>query len=187
MTEHVDALRVAPGVHASRDISASMHVTEPISKYHTRSEFSCGKPQLDEYLHRFARQNDEKNISKTFVAVDDEGKVFGYYSLCSATIEFEEVPENIKKNLPQYPIPAALIARLAVDRALHGQGLGAKLIINALQRIASVSEELAVKVVLVDAMDDEAREFYKHFSFIELPNQAVKLFLPIETVLQVFD
>lgn len=167
MTDHIDALRV-----------------EPISKTHLRNEFSCGKPELDHYLQRFARQNDEKNIAKTFVAVDADGHVLGYYSLSTASIEFATLPEDIRLSLPAYPVPAARLARLAVDTSMKGQGLGAKLLIDALQRIVGASQEIAVKVILVDAMDEDASEFYKHFGFIELPEQDLKLFLPIETVKQ---
>lgn len=163
-----------------------MYIIEPISKNHHRNNFSCGKPALDEYLYRFARQNDEKNIAKTFVAVDVQNNVVGYYSLCTASIEFEEIPEEVRKQLPNYPIPAALIARLAVDEKYRGQGMGAMLLVDALQRIVTASAELAVKVILVDAMDEEARNFYKHFEFIELPDQDLKLFLPIETIQQLF-
>ena len=69
---------------------------------------------------------------------------------------------------------------------MKGQGLGAKLLIDALQRIVGASQEIAVKVILVDAKDEEARDFYKHFGFIELLEQDLKLFLPIETVKQLF-
>lgn len=169
MTDHITGFRV-----------------EPISKAHHRDRFSCGKPPLDEYLHRFARQNDEKNIAKTFVAINEENNVVGYYSLCTASIEFEELPEEIRKQLPTYPIPTALIARLAVDEKLRGRGLGARLLIDALQRIVTASNEIAIKAVLVDAMDEEARNFYQHYEFIALPDQDLKLFLPIETIQQLF-
>lgn len=169
MTDHVSALRI-----------------EPISKAHQRKTFQCGKPPLDAYLQRYARQNDEKNIAKTFVAVDDSNRVLGYYSLCTASIEFEELPADIKLKLPAYPVPAALIARIAVDKSMRGQGLGARLLIDALQRIFSAAGEVAIKVVLVDARDDEARDFYLHYGFIQLPMQDYKLFLPIETIDQLF-
>lgn len=169
MTDHINELRI-----------------EPITKEHVRKSFHCGKPQLDEYIQRHARQNDEKNISKTFVAVNDENIVVGYYALCTSSIEFEELPEEIIKQLPSYPIPAALIAKLAVDDSLRGQGLGAKLLIDALQRILAASQEIAIKAVLVDAIDDDALAFYQHFEFIELPDQDLKLFLPIETIQQLF-
>ena len=167
MTDHINALKV-----------------EPISKTHQRDKFSCGKTELDVYLQRFARQNDEKNIAKTFVSVDTENQVLGYYSLSSASIEFSELPDELRQSLPAYPVPAARLARLAVDNSIKGQGLGAKLLIDALQRIVSASQEIAVKVILVDAMDKEARDFYKYYGFIELPDQDLELFLPIETIKQ---
>jgi len=163
-----------------------MYIIEPISKNHNRKNFSCGKPLLDEYLHRYARQNDEKNIAKTFVAVDERNNAVGYYSLCTASIEFEDFPEEMRKQLPNYPVPAALIARLAIDEKLRGQGLGAKLLVDALQRVLTASAEIAIKAVLVDAMDGDAFEFYRHYEFIELPDQDLKLFLPIETIQQLF-
>jgi predicted N-acetyltransferase YhbS len=155
---------------------------EPISKAHHRADFSCTKPLFSEYLKRFARQNDERNIAKTFVAIDDNNRVYGYYSLSATSIEFEELPEELTKQLPGYPIPASLIGKLAVDSGNEGQGLGSRLLIEALQRILSISEEMAIKVVLVDAIDEEAKGFYLHFGFIELPGHDLKLFLPIETI-----
>ena len=167
MTELIDALRI-----------------EPISKLHNRKEFKCKKKPLTQYLHRYARQNDENNIAKTFVAVDNDNKVLGYYSLSTSSIEFKDSPEAFAKHLPHYPIPAALIAKLAVDSNIDGQGLGARLLIEALQNILAVSEEMAIKVVLVDAIDQEAKNYYLRFGFIELPGNELKLFLPIETISQ---
>lgn len=163
-----------------------MYIVEPISKQHHRHAFHCGTPSLDTYLQRYARQNDERNIAKTFVATNDQHNIIGYYSLCTASIEFDALPEDIRKRLPAYPVPAALIAKLVVDESVRGQGLGAKLLINALQRIVTASNEVAIKAVLVDALDDHARDFYLHFGFILLPGQDYKLFLPIETVAQLF-
>lgn len=165
MTDDIDGLRI-----------------EPIHKGHQRNAFDCGKDTLNDYLSRFARQNDEKNIAKTFVAIDGTGQVFGYYSLCTSQVEFAELPDELSRILPEYPVPAALIARLAVDRSTIGKGLGARLLINSLQRILTASADMAVKVIIVDALDDEARSFYKHYGFIALPGQEYKLFLPIETI-----
>lgn len=159
---------------------------EPISRKHDRASFSCGIPALDEYLRLYARQNDKKNIARTFVAVDGDARVFGYHSVSATRIEFEELPADLHQRLPHYPIPAALIARLAVDTTAAGQGLGARLLIDALQRILNASSEMAVKVVVVDADDAQARAFYQHFGFVRLPGQDWKLFLPIETVEQLF-
>lgn len=160
---------------------------EPISKSHNRKKFSCSNTELNTYLQKYARQNDISNIAKTFVAVDNKNKVYGYYSLSTSSIEFQELPEKYTKQLPHYPIPAALIARLAIDSNIEGQGLGSRLLIDALQRIFLVSDELAIKVVLVDAIDDQAKNFYLHFGFIEMPGYERKLFLPIETISELFE
>ncbi len=167
MTELIAALRI-----------------EPINKLHNRKDFKCKKKPLTQYLHRYARQNDENNVARTFVAVNDKKKIFGYYSLSTCSIEFENLPEAITKRLPAYPVPAALIARLAVDTDFSGQGLGSRLLIEALQNILTAAEEIAIKVVLVDAIDEEAKSFYLRFGFIELPGKELKLFLPIETISQ---
>jgi len=167
MTDEIKALRI-----------------EPIAREHNRKTFACKKQPLADYLHRHARQNDEGNISKTFVAVDDKNTVQGYYSLSTSSIEFEALPEDHTRNIPKYPIPAALIAKLAVDTNCEGQGLGSKLLIDALQRIFITSEQLAIKVILVDAIDEEAKGYYHRFGFIELPGHDLKLFLPIETINQ---
>ena len=159
---------------------------EPIAKKHNRKLFICKNTNLADYLHRHARQNDENNISKTFVAVDNDSTVQGYYSLSTSSIEFEELPKRLTKNTPKYPIPAALITKLAVDINHAGQGLGSRLLIDALQRILTTSEQLAIKVILVDAIDEEAKGYYLRFGFMKLPGHAVKLFLPIETVRQLF-
>lgn len=178
---------VALGIPAFRDIRTSMYIIEPIAKEHNRKAFTCKKPSLANYLQKHARQNDEKNIAKSFVAVDENNTVHGYYSLCTSSIEFEELPENLKKNIPKYPIPAALIAKLAVDLNSEGKGLGTRLLIDALQRIHRTSEQLAIKVVLVDAIDEEAAGYYLHFGFIQLPRHELKLFLPIETISQLLN
>lgn len=159
---------------------------EPISKAHVRNKFSCGKPQLGLYLMQHARQNDENNISETFVAIDRKDVVRGYYTLSAVNIEFKELPTT--KNLPKYPMPATRIKKFAIDKNSSGQGFGEKLLINALQRIVNTNNEneIAVKAVLIDALDENAKNFWLKYGFIELPESNLKLFLPIETIQQLF-
>lgn len=156
-----------------------------IEESHRREEFDCGEETLNGYLRRYARQNHERNIARTFVAVDSHDRVLGYYSLASASIEFESLPTAHAKRIPRYPVPAVRIARLAVDRSVKGEGLGGKLLADALQRILTASSEVAVKVVLVDAKNEAAVEFYRHYGFMELIDAPMTLFLPIETVISV--
>ncbi|MDH5634099.1 MAG: GNAT family N-acetyltransferase [Gammaproteobacteria bacterium] len=166
------------------------HVTslsiEPLGKRHSRSAFDCGNPGLNEYLANHARQNDTNNLARTFVAVDEHDVVLGFYCLSAASVDFENLPTDMTKRLPRYPVPAALIGRLACDQSVQGQGLGAHLLISALQHILLASEELGIKVALVDAIDENAKRFYQHFGFLPLRGHEMKLFLPIETIAQLF-
>ena len=159
---------------------------EPIQKHHHRDVFDCGEPSLNEFLNKFARQNDENNVAKTFVTVDTDKNVLGYYSISAASIEFTDLPGDISERLPRYPIPAARIGRLAVDQSVQGSGIGSRLLIDALKRIYLSSDQVAIKVVLVDALNEKAQSFYEHFGFIRLPGEQFKLFLPIETVSVLF-
>lgn len=160
---------------------------ELLTKKHVKDHFDCGVFSLNEYLVRFARQNDRKNISRTFVAVDNNKRVFGYYSINTASIEFRELPENIAKGLPMYPIPAVRLSRLAVDLKMQGSGLGERLLINALKRIYLTGREMGIKCVIVDSIDKKARNFYTRYGFLQLPGQEFKLFLTIETINQLFE
>ena len=90
------------------------------------------------------------------------------------------------KRLPRYPVPVALLGRLGVDRRRSGQGLGSALLIDALRRVRVASDTLAVYAVVVDAKDERARAYYKRFGFIELPDSAKRLFLPMSTINDLF-
>ncbi len=132
---------------------------EPIARHHVRDKFNCGVESLNHYLAQFARQNDQSNIARTFVATDDSNVVSSYYSISSASIEFSSISVEIRRSLPKYPIPAARIGRLAVDHSAHGIGPGARLLINALERIYKISNEMGIKIVVVDALNNSARSF----------------------------
>jgi len=160
---------------------------ELLTKKHVKDHFDCGVFSLNEYLVRFARQNDQKNISRTFVAVDNNKRVFGYYSINTASIEFREIPENIAKGLPRYPIPAVRLSRLAVDLKMQSTGLGERLLINALKRVYLSGREMGIKCIIVDSINDKAKAFYEHYGFFSLPGQEFKLFLSIETINQLFE
>ena len=133
----------------------------PLEKKHRRKEFDCGNDKLNQYLRRYARQNDNKGISKAFVAVQPDTPLVidGYYTISCSLIEFSSMPEENRQKLPAYPIPAALIGKLAVDNLCQGQGLGTELLVNALLRIVKASEEIGIYAVRVDAIDETAKRF----------------------------
>jgi ribosomal protein S18 acetylase RimI-like enzyme len=158
---------------------------EPLGTQHDRAAFSCGQPALDDWFRRRAGQDEKRNVARVFVAVDDEHGVVGFYSLSSFTLAIEDFPQDIGRKLPRYDaIPAALIGRLARDQRARGLGLGELLLADAVRRILSASQSLAVLAIMVDAKDDHAIAFYENFGFRRFPTRAGRLFLLTSTATQ---
>ncbi len=164
-------------------------VITPLSKRHDRKNFDCGEASLDLYLHRYANQDIRRRVNRVFVASppDEPQRVIGYYSLSAGSLAAADLPEKFRHRLPRYPVPVALLGRVAVDKSYQGQGLGAVLIADALQRIALASQVMAVYAVMVDALNESAAKFYRQFGFIQLPSQPLKLFLPMDTLTKSVD
>ena len=144
------------------------------------ADFRCGEAALDEYLHRYAWQDVKRGVARVFVATpaDLASEVAGYYTLSAASVAAEKLPESLRKKLPRYPVPAALLGRLAVGELAQGQGLGSILLVDACKRVAAASQTLAVAAIIVDAKSPAAAAFYKHFGFVELPGQPGRWMLP---------
>lgn len=134
----------------------------PIDKKYQRGHFDCGYPILNDYLKKYARQNHEKGIAKTFVAISQAQslRIDGYYTVSASIIEFASLPKSYQKGMPAYPIPAILIGKLAVDNSVKGQGLGGELLVDALLRAVRATQEIGIFAVRVDALDLKAKEFY---------------------------
>ncbi|MBI1370872.1 MAG: GNAT family N-acetyltransferase [Planctomycetes bacterium] len=160
---------------------ASSWVIEKLHKRHDRAAFSCGVVELDDYLHRFAGQNEKTGISQHFVAVATAGdsRILGYYALSAGSVAFDLVPDELRKRLPRYPIPVAHIGRLAVDQSMQGQGLGEDLLIDALVRIVRIADELGIHAVEVVAINDSAQRFYLKYGFTPLADDERHLYLPL--------
>ncbi len=112
------------------------------------------------------------------VPEDAPHRLAGFFTLSAGSVSCADLPETLAKKLPRYPIPVALIGRLAVDADFQGKGLGAILLADACQKVAHASATLAVAGIIVDAKDDAAIKFYRHFGFLNLPGQAGRLLLP---------
>lgn len=160
---------------------------EPLGPHHDRAGFSCGVEALDNYLKKQARQDVKKRVAAVFVLTPDGKTVGGYYSLSQFSVDLGMLPQDIAKRLPRYPVmPATLIGRLAVNTAFRGQGLGELLLLDALHRSLTLSQQIASAAVIVDAKDERAMSFYRKYGFLELPSIASRLFLPMATVEQLF-
>ena len=160
---------------------------EPLGPHHDRAGFLCGVEALDNYLKKQARQDVKKRVAAVFVLTPDGKTVGGYYSLSQFSVDLGMLPQDIAKRLPRYPVmPATLIGRLAVNTAFRGQGLGELLLLDALHRSLTLSQQIASAAVIVDAKDERAMSFYRKYGFLELPSIASRLFLPMATVEQLF-
>lgn len=158
-------------------------VIEPLARSHRRDSFDCGEPVLNDYLHRQAMQDMRRGVSRVYVARErGSSKVLGYYTLSAASFGRKDLPEKEAKRLPHYPVPAALLGRLAVDRMYQGQQLGRFLLFDALYRVLHAAETLAVYALVVDAKNDSARAFYERYGFLRFPDSSMRLFIPIETL-----
>jgi GNAT superfamily N-acetyltransferase len=123
---------------------------EQLARNHDRRAFTCGVAALDEYLRRFARQHAAANISRTYVAVAGTD-IRGYYTLAMAGIRRDNLPPRHADRFPNFPLPVARLARLAVARQYQRQGLGELLLADALQRCLHLSDEIGMAGVIVDA------------------------------------
>lgn len=157
-------------------------VVEPLGPHHDRSSFACGEPALDAYLRRQAAQDVRRRVAQVFVAVGETpDRIDGYYTLSAASFAKDDLPPELAKRLPHYPVPAAVLGRLAVDRARQGTGLGEALLLDAIRRVLRASASLAVYALIVDAKNERARAFYERYGFRPFPDTPRRLFLPLET------
>lgn len=162
----------------------SVFCIEPIAKDHTRNQFQCGNPFLNAYLHRYARQNSERGLSKAYVmTVMDDRNVIGYYTLSASHILFENAPPDLVRSLPRYPVPTARIGELAVDTRYQGKGIGAILLLDALHRICTTAESIGILAIVVDAIDESAVRFYQHFGFEDFAPGSRRLYLTLKDAL----
>ena len=156
---------------------------EALARWHDRSQFACGVEALDRYIRQQASADARRRVARVFIArAGDGNEVVGFYTLSAGGIERETLPPEVAKRLPRYPVPVALIGRLAVDRRWGGQGLGSSLVADAFRRVVRASESLAVYAVVVDAKDERASKFYERLGFIRLPDSERRLFFPTSAV-----
>ena len=152
----------------------------PLNVTHDRAGFNSGSQPLDRYLREGVTQDVRRRVTACFVALADEQRIVGYYTLASASLLLSDLPATTAKKLPRYPtVPVVRMGRLAVDQAFQGQGLGGALLADALDR--AIRSEIAAYALMVDAKDKVAAAFYRHHGFLALPDMPVTLFLPLAT------
>lgn len=164
-------------------------ISEPLNAKHKKSDFSCGKEMLDNYLNKQANQDIKRKLSACFVIKEVETDlVKGYYTLSNNSIPLELIPNEIRKKLPRSykVIPTTLLGRLAIDNKFQGQGIGKLILVDALKRSYELSKTIGSFAVVVDPIDKNAERFYDKYGFIKLPDSG-KMFLPMKTIGQLFE
>ncbi len=161
-------------------------LTIALDGIHEKEKFQCGKPLLDDYLHKQAKQDLKRKLSACFVLADKQ-IVKGYYTLSTASLDRAQLPpEVIKKLPPSYTnLPMTFLGRLAVSISYQGQGIGELLLVDALKRCYLASLQVGSMAVIVDPIDEDAVKFYEKYDFIQLSDSS-KMFLPMATVAQLF-
>jgi GNAT superfamily N-acetyltransferase len=162
---------------------------EPFSRRYDRTTFSCGEPALDRYLQSQAGQDQRRGIARVFLLIDNsEERIAGYYTLSATSILSDNLPQDVRNQLPRYEhTPALLVGRLAVDETFKGLGLGRALLMNALWRAWSVTSEVGAFAVIVDTKNRGAVRFYQQFGFEQFPESPDRMFLPMRTLGQLFE
>lgn len=157
-------------------MTASISSPVLFSDNHDISEFDCGEPLLNDWLKRRALANQSSGASRTFVAVDNRQRVMGFYALAAGAVAHRDSTGAMRRNMPD-PIPVMVLARLAVDQKAQGKRLGGALLKDAVLRALSVSENVGVRALLVHALHEKAKAFYRHYGFEESPADPATLML----------
>jgi predicted GNAT family N-acyltransferase len=172
----------------------SPNVTTPIEPADAKAGFSCGKHALDDYFARHAVANDAAGIGRAYVLRRRDGDdvalppVLGFYTLSMALVESARVSEVLRTKLPRYPMPVALIGRLAIDQRAQGRRLGEKLLLDALRRVVDAASIVGCTGVIVDAKDEDAERFYAKYDFTTVTTESWprRMFLSIGTARAAF-
>jgi ribosomal protein S18 acetylase RimI-like enzyme len=162
---------------------------EPLGPSHDRAVFSCAEPALDNYIRHQASQDVRNRVTNVFVAVESfapiPAPILGYYTLSSTSFSKADLPADIAKSLPHYPVPAAILGRLAVRSASQGQRLGTYLLFDAFARVIHVSQTMmAIHALIVDAKNHAAAAWYERYGFQRFPNIPLRLFISTATLVK---
>ncbi len=154
---------------------------EKLRPDHAIEGFDCGIEELNRYLLRFAWVKQQAGAAQTYLGLVDDA-VVGYYALSVGQVTREEAPERLTKGLARHPVPVMLLARLAVDRRSHGQGIGKALLRDAMRRTLQAADIAGIRAFAVHAKNAAARDFYQKFDFIPSPTDPMHLFVLLKDV-----
>lgn len=162
-------------------MSLNLSAPQPLAAVHLLGDFDSGEPALDEWLKRRAMNNQLTGASRTFVVVDDEHRVHGFYAMAAGAVAHQLATSTVRRNMPD-PIPVMVLGRLAVDRRAQGSKLGAAMLQDAVNRAITVSQHTGVRALLVHALHERAKQFYAYYGFQASPQHPMTLMLRLNSV-----
>lgn len=154
---------------------------ERLTSHHDVGEFRSGRQSLDRWLQVHALNSQQMDVARSFVLVEGQG-VLGYFSLTMGSVQRADAPPALVRGMPGYPVSMVLLARLAVDIHRQEQGLGALLLAEALRKAVTAGEAVAARLIVVDAIDDDAARFYARHGFITVPEHPLRLYRRMKDV-----
>jgi predicted N-acetyltransferase YhbS len=164
-----------------------MMQVERFGEEHHLAGFTGSNKSLGDWLRVHALENQRRNLSRTFVLIDDGGVVVGYYTLSMGGVAKDDLPRNLGCGLPGYQIGMVLLARLAIDARHQGEGLGRDLLIDAIAHAAAAGQHAAARVIAVDPIDEAARRFYSRFGFRNIDgDQHGRMYTRVDDALESF-
>lgn len=151
---------------------------------HHREDFTCENEALDLYIRTQASRESTQNISKVFVLVEKSkpNDIAGYFTLNSASFEKKNLPLELSKKLPHYPIPAALLGRFAIHKNWQGKGLGKFLLMDLFEKVLHANEFMAIHALIVDAKDEKSKKFYEKCGFKAFSEKPMSLYITVATI-----
>lgn len=150
---------------------------EPLAVHHRLEGFDCGRPTLNYWLQRHARQVQTSGSARTFVVADEANRVAAYFSLAVGQVDTVEAPERIPQGMGRFPLPVVILARLAVSRENHGHGLGVGMLQDAIRRTLVIAEQAGIRAILTHPIDEAAARLYTRFGFTASPLRQQQLLL----------
>lgn len=153
---------------------------QPLTDQHVLTGFDCGEPSLDDWLRRRALKHQANGSSRTYVVCDGE-VVVAYYCLAAGAIGHSDAPPTVRRNRPD-PVPVLVLGRLAIHKHHHQMGIGTALLNDAIRRALQAAEVAGITALLVHALSEPARRFYRSRGFIESPVKPMTLCLMLESV-----
>ena len=166
---------------------AALAAPTPLTGAHACNSFHSGKASLDDWLQRRALRNQSEGASRTYVVTERGGDaVLAYYALAAGSVEPDAATGAVRRNMPS-PVPVVVLARLAVDRRLQGQGIGKALLKDAVLRTVAAADVSGVRAMLIHALDAEAAAFYRRFGFAPAPMDDLTLMLPLKSLKALID